>query len=108
MVSRGDNAIRTAEEDNKNQPTVGVPNFGNYDPPATVPSSNPVSVTAATPDGVTSAGAVVTIIPTPVFAEMLEPGNNDPQTVQVQPPSNKIQYAVSQTKNGTPDTSDAG
>ncbi len=101
----GDSTIGTAEEDN-NQPTVRCQAFGNYDPPASVPSSNPVSVTAATPDGLTSPGALVTIIPPPVFAEVLEPGNTDPQTVQVQPPTNKIQYAVSQTKNGTPDTTD--
>ena len=101
----GDSTIGTAEEDN-NQPTDRCQAFGNYDPPAAVPGTNPVSVTAATDDGLTSPGALVTILPPPVFTVTLMPGSSDPQTVQVQPPGNQIMYTATQTKNGITDTTD--
>jgi hypothetical protein len=101
----GDSTIGTVEEDN-NQPPVRCQAFGNYDPPGSVPGTNPVSVTAATDDGLTSPGALVTILPPPVFTVTLMPGSSDPQTVQVQPPNNKILYTATQTKNGVVDTTD--
>ncbi len=101
----GDSTIGTAEEDN-NQQTNRCQAFGNYDPPAAVPATNPVSVTAATDDGLASPGALVTILPPPVFTVTLMPGSSDPQTVQVQPPGNQIMYTATQTKNGVTDTTD--
>ena len=99
----GDTTIGTVQEDDNQQPER-CQAFGNYDPPAAVPSSNPVSVTAATDGNLTSPGALVTILPPPVFAITLMP--NDPQIVQVQPPGNQIMYTANQTKNGVPDSTD--
>jgi hypothetical protein len=101
----GDTTIGTIGPDNS-QPPVNCQAFGLYAPPAGVPNPNQVSVTSATGAGLTSPGAVVTILPPPVFAITLDPGSTDPQTVQVQPPNNQIFYTANQTKNGAPDITD--
>jgi hypothetical protein len=88
------------------EPPTGCESFGTYDPPATVPSPPTVFVTVATADGVSSPGAAVTINPPPVYTEALMPGHDDPQSVQVQPPNNKILYTLTQEKNGVIDTTD--
>jgi hypothetical protein len=82
------------------QPTSCV-SPASYDPPSIVPNPNQVSVTAATADGVTSPAAIVTILPPPLTV-MLEPGSDAPQSVQVQPPDNIVQYtAVDSDPNDT-------
>lgn len=98
----GDPSIGTIEQ----EPPNGCVTVTNYAPPATVPNPDQVSVTAVTEAGVTSPKAVVTILPPPVFTETLMPGHDDPQSVQVQPPNNKILYTVTQDKNGVVDITD--
>jgi hypothetical protein len=105
----GDSTIGTVGE-TVNQPPIACQAFGTYNPPAIVPNPNQVLVTAATADGLTSPGAVVTINPPPQIAESLMPGQHDEQTVQVGTTHNKVLYTDSQTKleNGQPvvDTTD--
>jgi len=80
---------------------TGCVNPASYDPPSSVPNPNQVSVTAETADGVTSPAAIVTILPPPLTV-MLEPGSDSPQSVQVQPPDNVVQYtAVDSDPNDT-------
>ncbi len=96
----GDDTIGTVGP-NSQEPPVGCQAFGIYDPPDAVPDPNHVSVTAATADGHTSPGAIVTILP-PALTVTLAPGQGDPQSVQVLPPYNTVQYLA--TDSDTNDT----
>jgi len=93
----GDPTIGTITADS----TTGCQAFATYGPPATVPSTNPVFVTAATADGQTSPQAAVTILP-PVPVISLGPGPNSPSSVQTQPPDNTVKYVA--TDSDTSDT----
>ena len=81
-----------------------------YVAPANIPDPNPVTVTAVASNGATSPGVPVTILPPPQITESLMPGQDDPQTVQVQTTNNTVKYTDTQTKliNGVPviDTTD--
>lgn len=102
----GDSTIGTIEQESPQ----GCVTATTYNPPATVPNPNQVSVTAVTASNISSPPAVVTIVPPPVISFDLTPGPGDPQTVQVQTANNKVQYAATQYKlvNGQEvvDTSD--
>jgi hypothetical protein len=84
----------------------GCQNIAEYVAPATIPNPPTVNITAVASDGTSSPAAMVTIVAPPVFTEALMPGHADPQSVQVQPPNNKILYTVTQNKNGVQDTTD--
>jgi hypothetical protein len=89
----------------------GCENTTEYLAPVSIPTPPTVSVTAVASDGTTShPAAVVTIIPPPPISVILMPGQDDPQSVQVQTSNNKVQYTATQYKleNGQEviDTSD--
>jgi hypothetical protein len=90
----GDPTIGTIEQ----EPPQGCVTVSSYDPPATVPNPDQVSVTAVTASNLSSPPAVVTILPPPVISFDLTPGPGDPQTVQVQTANNKVQYQAYQYK----------
>jgi hypothetical protein len=95
-------------------PTIGTINqeapsgcvtSGTYLAPQNVPNPKQVTVTAVA-SGATSQGFQVTVLPPPPITILLMPGQGDPQSVQVQPPSNQISYTATQEKNGVIDTTD--
>jgi hypothetical protein len=90
----GDPTIGTIEQ----EAPQGCVTVSSYDPPATVPNPDQVSVTAVTANNVSSPAAVVTIVPPPEISFDLTPGPGDAQTVQVQTANNKVQYQAYQYK----------
>jgi hypothetical protein len=82
-----------------------------YFAPPSIPTPNPVTVTAVALDGTQSNGFLVTVTPPPQITETLTPGPSEPSTVQVQTPGDdQVQYQDAQYKleNGVPviDTTD--
>jgi len=100
-VQGGNSTIGTINEGTPS----GCVTTGTYLAPQSIPNPNPVTVTAVA-SGATSQGFQVTVFPPPPITISLMPGQGDPQTVQVQPPSNKIQYTATQYKNEVIDTTD--
>ena len=102
----GDPTIGTIDQE---APT-GCVTGGQYLAPLSIPTPNPVTVTAAALDGSKSTGFLVTVVPPPPITETLTPGSSDPSTVQVQSSDDQVQYQDAQYKleNGVPviDTTD--
>ena len=89
---------------------TGCVTSGQYLAPLSIPTPNPVTVTAVASDGTQSNGFLVTVTPPPPITEILTPGSSDPSTVQVQTSNDQVQYQDAQYKleNGVPviDTTD--
>ena len=88
--------------------TSGCETTTEYVAPISIPNPNPVKVNAVAPPPQTAASPDfdITITPPPPITLSLMPGHGDPQTVQVQPPNNKIQYTATQQKNSVNDVTD--
>ncbi len=88
--------------------TSGCETTTKYVAPSSIPNPPTVTVNAVAmpPQTATSPNFDITITPPPPITISLMPGQGDPQTVQVQPPSNQIQYTATQYKNEVIDTTD--
>ncbi len=98
----GDDTIGTIQQ----EAPSGCVTETTYVAPESIPSHNPVTVTAVALDGTPSPGVPVTIEPPPPITLSLMPGQGDPQTVQVQTANDKVQYTATQFKNGDQETTD--
>jgi hypothetical protein len=88
--------------------TSGCETTTEYVAPISIPNPPTVTVNAVAipPQTATSPNFDITITPPPPITLSLMPGNGDPQTVQVQPPNNKILYTATQQKNNVNDVID--